>query len=194
MLAEITRATGIEATPIHPLPADLGAALEQVRGWKGREGVVGRFVDAAGAPRLIKIKAADYLRLHAYRSILGGAGALKIAWLLDIHEPSRIVPALARHGLDRGWPRRWKPARGGRSPDGGAAAHALSRHGRADGEPGDGRYGHGARAAAAPGGAGRRSARAAHDGRGRAAADTNAARGDEDPGEARSAALIALTA
>lgn len=94
MLAEITRATGIEATPIHPLPADLGAALEQVRGWKGREGVVGRFVDAAGAPRLIKIKAADYLRLHAYRSILGGAGALKIAWLLDIHEPCHVMGEL----------------------------------------------------------------------------------------------------
>lgn len=100
MLAYLTGATEIEAAPIHPLPPDLDAALEQVRGWKGREGVVGRFLAADGAPRLIKIKAADYLRLHAYRSLLGGAGALKIAWLLDLHEASEIVPALARYGLD----------------------------------------------------------------------------------------------
>lgn len=100
LLAEVTRATGVEAAPIHPLPVDLDAALEQVRGWKGREGVVGRFRTADGAPRLIKIKATDYLRLHAYRSLLGGAGALKIAWLLDLHDASEIEPALARYGLD----------------------------------------------------------------------------------------------
>lgn len=100
LLAYLTGATGVEAAPIHPLPIDLDAALEQVRGWKGREGVVGRFRTADGAPRLIKIKATDYLRLHAYRSLLGGAGALKIAWLLDLHDASEIEPALARHGLD----------------------------------------------------------------------------------------------
>jgi hypothetical protein len=100
LLSYLTHATGIEAAPIHPLPADLDGALEQVRGWKGREGVVGRFVDPGGTPRLIKIKAADYLRLHAYRSIFGGSGALKVAWLLDLHEASEIVPALARYGLD----------------------------------------------------------------------------------------------
>lgn len=100
LLAHLTRATGIEATPIHPLPANLDAALEQIRGWKGREGVVGRFIDGTGTPRLIKIKATDYLRLHAYRSIFGGSGALKVAWLLDLHEPADILPALARYGLD----------------------------------------------------------------------------------------------
>lgn len=48
----------------------------------------------------MKIKAADYLRLHAYRSRLGGRGALKVAWLLDLRDDAQLLPALARYGLD----------------------------------------------------------------------------------------------
>ncbi len=100
MMSHITRATGVEQAAVHPLPADLDAALEHVRGWKGVEGVVARFHTPDGAPRLLKIKTADYLRLHAYRTRLGGARSLKIAWLLDMRDASEIFPHLARHGLD----------------------------------------------------------------------------------------------
>lgn len=99
-LATVSAATAIPVAPLHPLPADLAGALAQVRDWKGREGVVARFVDDDGAPRLIKIKASDYLRLHAYRSRLAGARALKIAWLLDLEDEAALLPSLARYGLD----------------------------------------------------------------------------------------------
>lgn len=99
-LDRVARSTGVEAAPVHALAADLDGALAQVRAWKGREGVVARFHNAHGVPRLIKIKAADYLRLHAYRSRLGGKGALKVAWLLDMRDDAELLPSLARYGLD----------------------------------------------------------------------------------------------
>ncbi len=99
-LGRIARDTGVETAPVHALAADLDGALAQVRSWKGREGVVARFHNVHGVPRLMKIKAADYLRLHAYRSRLGGRGALKVAWLLDLRDDAQLLPALARYGLD----------------------------------------------------------------------------------------------
>jgi hypothetical protein len=100
MMSHVARATAVEAAPVHPLPGDLDAALAHVRGWKGVEGVVARFHTADGAPRLLKIKTSDYLRLHAYRTRLGGTRSLKIAWLLDLRDASEILPRLARYGLD----------------------------------------------------------------------------------------------
>lgn len=100
MLAHITQGTEVVAAPVHRLPSDLTEALALVRSWKGVEGVVARFHTAHGTPRLLKIKTADYLRLHTYRTRLGGPSALKIAWLLDMRDASEIYPALARQGLD----------------------------------------------------------------------------------------------
>jgi hypothetical protein len=99
-LGRIRDATAIAVAPLQALPTELGAALAHVRSWKGREGVVARFIDARGAPRLIKIKAEDYLRLHAYRSRLSGARALKLAWLLGLEHEAGLFPGLARYGLD----------------------------------------------------------------------------------------------
>ncbi len=100
MLNHVAVSTGIAGAVVHPLPADLDEALAHVRSWKGVEGVVARFHTADGTPRLLKIKTADYLRLHAYRTRLGGTRSLKIAWLLDMRDASEIFPHLARHGLD----------------------------------------------------------------------------------------------
>jgi len=104
ILGRIAGDTGVPTAPIHPLPADLDAALAEVRGWRGREGVVARFIDrdgsAGGAPRLVKIKATDYLRLHAYNARLGGNRARRVAWLLDLRDEAELLPALARYGLD----------------------------------------------------------------------------------------------
>lgn len=102
-LAHVQQSAGVPAAPIHPLPADWSAALAEVRGWRGREGVVARFLHrdgSAGVPRLVKIKAADYLRLHAYKARLGGNRARRVAWLLELRDEAELLPALARYGLD----------------------------------------------------------------------------------------------
>jgi hypothetical protein len=100
ILARVEANTGVSPAPCHPLPDDLEGALAEVRGWRGREGVVARFVDGDGTPRLIKIKAEDYLRLHAYQARLGGTRARRVVWLLDLRDESQLLPALARYGLD----------------------------------------------------------------------------------------------
>lgn len=100
MLDHVTRETGVAQAAVHALPADLDDALAHVRAWKGSEGVVARFVTADGAPRLLKIKTAAYLRLHAYRTRLGAGRARRVAWLLDLRDGSELLPRLARFGLD----------------------------------------------------------------------------------------------
>ncbi|MFO0660443.1 MAG: RNA ligase [Polyangiaceae bacterium] len=99
LLDRIEQATGVRRADRHTIAGDLDTVIEVVRGWKNREGVVARFMHQ-GRPLMLKIKAADYLRLHAYRSILGGVGARKIAWLLDLQDSSALEPELARYGLD----------------------------------------------------------------------------------------------
>lgn len=99
-LTRISAATAVPVAPLHALPVELEAALLHIRGWKGREGVVARFTDTRGEPRLVKIKAEDYLRLHAYRSRLSGARVIKLAWLLGLDDEAGLLPGLARYGLD----------------------------------------------------------------------------------------------
>ena len=59
MSARISAAIGTPIAPLHVLPADLADAIAVIRTWRGKEGVVARFVDVSGAPQLVKIKAED---------------------------------------------------------------------------------------------------------------------------------------
>ncbi len=98
-LGRVTAATGILRPPAPSFPVDLAGVLAEVRAWTGREGVVARFPSRDG-DRFVKLKAADYLRLHAHRSHLAGRRARRIAWLLDVRTSEDLLPALARYGLD----------------------------------------------------------------------------------------------
>jgi hypothetical protein len=100
ILARISAATGTPVAPLHALPSDLAAAIEEIRTWRGKEGVVARFLDERGEPQLIKIKAEDYLRLHAFRTRLSGARATKLAWILELAHEDELLPKLAPYGLD----------------------------------------------------------------------------------------------
>ncbi len=99
-LAGVSEATGVALPPTHPMGEGLEHTVSAVRGWTGREGVVARFTAPHGAPRLLKIKTADYLRLHAYRSRLGNGRGVRIAWLLGVTSEADVFPAFARYGLD----------------------------------------------------------------------------------------------
>jgi hypothetical protein len=100
-LAEhLERRAGIPSAPAHALPRRLDELLEQVAALNGREGVVARFRGPEGTPYLMKLKAAEYLRLHGHMATLGERGALRIAFVLGLSNEAEVAPAFARLGLD----------------------------------------------------------------------------------------------
>ncbi|RYE90742.1 MAG: hypothetical protein EOO75_09735 [Myxococcales bacterium] len=100
LAARVERQTGIRPAPAHALPSGLDAVLGHVRALRGREGLVARFRDAAGRPRLLKLKSDEFVRIHGQRATLGERGARRLALLLDIRSEADIAPAFARVGLD----------------------------------------------------------------------------------------------
>lgn len=81
-----------------------GDLKEEVSGWTGREGLVGYWETRPSSSRvvghLVKLKTAEYVRLHALRFHMSGRKAAKLACVLDITTPSDIVPKLATIGVD----------------------------------------------------------------------------------------------
>jgi hypothetical protein len=100
-LAEhVERRASVPPAPSHALPARLDGVLEHVAAMSGSEGVVARFRGAGGETLLMKLKAAEYLRLHAHRALLGERGALRLAFLLELGDEAEVAPAFAKLGLD----------------------------------------------------------------------------------------------
>ncbi len=91
---------GVAPAPAHAMPSRLDEVRARVAAMSGREGVVARFRDARGVAYLMKLKAAEYLRLHAQRALLGERGALRLAFLLDLGDEAEVAPAFAELGLD----------------------------------------------------------------------------------------------
>lgn len=100
LAALVERQTGVRPAPAHALPSGLDELLGQVRALRGKEGVVARFRDASGRPRLLKLKSDEFVRIHGQRATLGERGARRLALLLDIESEADIEPAFARVGLD----------------------------------------------------------------------------------------------
>lgn len=96
----IEREAGVPLAPAHAMPTGLDEVLERIAAMSGREGVVARFRDREGRAFLMKLKAAEYLRLHGQMATLGERGALRIAFLLGLVDEAEVAPAFARLGLD----------------------------------------------------------------------------------------------
>ncbi|HEU4412350.1 MAG TPA: hypothetical protein VFS43_44320 [Polyangiaceae bacterium] len=96
----LERRAGVPPAPAHALPRGLDEVLGHVAAMSGREGVVARFRDRAGRAFLMKLKAAEYLRLHGHMATLGERGARRIAFLLGLGDEAEVAPAFARLGLD----------------------------------------------------------------------------------------------
>lgn len=104
MLLKVLRvATGVPIAPVVELPTDLKQLTTLVRSWKGKEGVVARYVGTIDGidnkPRLLKIKAEEYVKLHSLKFRLEGKVA-KLAFLLGIHHPDQVEAGLAELGID----------------------------------------------------------------------------------------------
>jgi hypothetical protein len=104
ILAAISLCTGVPRAPQVTFSVDtLDDLLTVVRDWKGKEGVVAGFVGSLDGiectPRMLKIKAKEYIRLHSLKFRLSGNVA-KLAFLLGIRKFEDVVPALGALGID----------------------------------------------------------------------------------------------
>lgn len=100
LVAEVSRRTGIPAAPIHTLPNSPEELLREIASVQGKEGFVARFVSADGSPGMLKLKTAEYVRIHGNRAALGERGSKRLAFLLELRDEAAVSPALARLGFD----------------------------------------------------------------------------------------------
>lgn len=100
LIERVVSRTGIAAAPTHALPTHLDGVLAHVNAMSGKEGVVARFRGRDGRPLLLKLKAAEYLRIYGRRATLGERGAVRLALLLDLRSEADVASAFARVGLD----------------------------------------------------------------------------------------------
>ena len=98
-LALVADVMGVPLAPVLDLPQDFDALMPFVRSWMDKEGTVARFVTRDGRPKLLKIKASQYVKLHAIKFKLEGKVA-KLAALLGIWEPEHAAQKLYDFGVD----------------------------------------------------------------------------------------------
>jgi len=92
--------TGTPRPVHHVLPRDHAALLATVRGWGGKEGVVAYFRSPDGRPMMIKIKASEYLALHAFRSRLSPRRVEIACLLANVVDEETAFEKLAPFGFD----------------------------------------------------------------------------------------------
>ncbi len=98
--AIVTQRSGVPAAPVHAMPQRLDELLARIATMKDKEGLVARCTTPGGQPLLIKLKAAEYLRIYGRMATLGERGSLRLAFLLDLRTEPEVAPAFARLGLD----------------------------------------------------------------------------------------------
>lgn len=89
---------GLEVAP----PVELRSIddLQDVQRARGREGLVARFRDEQGRVQMIKLKSADFIRLHGLRARLNESRTRQLACILDLREDGDFLQKTARFGLD----------------------------------------------------------------------------------------------
>lgn len=100
----VTGVPVVKLVDVHSLGHDLVDVLDGIRNWSGAEGVVVRYVKSdeqgiAVSPALIKIKARDYVRLHALKFRLEGK-VKKLAFLLGVKTIQEGYEKLYEMGVD----------------------------------------------------------------------------------------------
>jgi hypothetical protein len=97
-LQTISHLTGVPIAETHDLPTTLPELMQTVKGWQDKEGVVARFMDG-DTPRLLKIKASQYVRLHALKFKLSG-NVGKLLFLLGATTVADARERLFNLGVD----------------------------------------------------------------------------------------------
>lgn len=96
----VERFTGIRSAECLRLPGDFNELMKEVRSWQDSEGVVAAWTcPFKFKPMLLKIKATQYVKLHAMKFRMEGKVA-KLCFLLGILKPSDIMEKLEKFGVD----------------------------------------------------------------------------------------------
>jgi hypothetical protein len=102
-LRVVSDMTGVPLVEAHVLPLDMAQLGPIVRGWQDKEGVVAEFVATSdgifNTPRRVKIKASQYVRLHALKFKLSGNVA-KLLFLLGATTSTTAREKLFDLGVD----------------------------------------------------------------------------------------------
>jgi len=91
---------GVPAVSFYNLKGGAEEVIEQIKGWKGREGVVVWCQLPDGKMHLTKIKASEYIRIHSLKFQLTSEKVKQICWYKDIDTLDKLKEEFHRLGVD----------------------------------------------------------------------------------------------
>lgn len=100
LLRDLEQYYGTSAVQFHQLSGNLSGVMDQVRGWKGKEGVVVWCQLPNGKLHLSKIKASEYIRIHSLKFQLTSTRLYQFCWYRDITSLNQLKEALFQLGVD----------------------------------------------------------------------------------------------
>lgn len=100
MVDYIGRVSGVNTPRFFQLPNDIDGLIQAVSGWSNLEGVVVWVREPDGSMHLAKIKAAEYIRIHALKYQICGEKLRKVCHAACISNEDDLKERLFEWGLD----------------------------------------------------------------------------------------------
>lgn len=100
LLRDLESFYGTPAVKFHELSGDLSEVIEQVRSWKGKEGIVAWCRLADGKLHMSKIKASEYIRIHSLKFQLTNTRLFQFCWYRDITSLDQLKSEMFKLGVD----------------------------------------------------------------------------------------------
>ena len=100
ILSMLEASYGTPAVKFYHLPNSLPEIIDQVRGWKGKEGIVVWCRLPNGKMHLSKIKASEYIRIHSLKFQLTKEKVQHLVWFKDITTLDQLKAEFFRLGVD----------------------------------------------------------------------------------------------
>jgi DNA-binding transcriptional regulator YiaG len=100
MVNYIGRVSGVNTPRFFQLPNNIDGLIQAVSGWSNLEGVVVWVREPDGSMHLAKIKAAEYIRIHALKYQMSGEKLRKVCHAAGISNEDDLRERLFEWGLD----------------------------------------------------------------------------------------------
>ncbi len=100
LIQDLENTYGTPGVKFHDLPGDLSEITEQIKSWKGAEGIVVWTQLENGQLHLTKIKAAEYIRIHSLKFQLSDEKVRQMCWYKNIDTLEKLKTEFYRLGVD----------------------------------------------------------------------------------------------